>query len=206
MDLSPKEQRKLEKVLETAVEGELTTIEQVFAVEDRVDALEEVIPSLATKEEVSLALSEIELQKGDQGEKGEDGLDGLDGEDGETPIKNVDYFDGKDGRDGIDGINGLDGKDGVDGLPGKDGSPDTPDQVVDKVNESTKLIKRERVEGMSDIERLAKANNFDFRIGVSKTEVTQISNRVTTLEGQQIIISADAPSNPNLHALWIDLA
>ena len=205
MDLTPKEQRKLEKVLETAVEGELTTIEQVFAVEDRVEALEEILPSLATKDEVSLALSEIELQKGDQGEKGEDGIDGLDGEDGETPIKNVDYFDGKDGRDGIDGINGLDGKDGVDGLPGKDGSPDTPDQVVDKVNESTKLIKRERVEGMSDIERLAKANNFDFRIGVSKTEVTQISNRVATLE-HQITVSADAPSNPFLNDLWVDIA
>jgi len=36
---------------------------------------------------------------------------------------------------------------------------DTPEQVVDKVNESAVLIKKEKVEGLADIERIAKANS-----------------------------------------------
>lgn len=79
-----------------------------------------------------------------------------------------------DGRDGIDGLNGKDAdeqaiiqiilshikqpENGKDGLPGKDGSPDTPDEVVQRVNESSLLIAKERVEGLVDYIRMAAIN------------------------------------------------
>lgn len=63
--------------------------------------------------------------------------------------------DGRDGKDGKDGLNGLDGRNGVDGKNGengKDGSPDTGEQIIEKINsdESEKLIKAEKVEGLDD--------------------------------------------------------
>lgn len=60
----------------------------------------------------------------------------------------------KDGAPGKDGI----GKDGRDGLNGKDGSSDTPDQVVEKVNKSSLLIAKERVEGLLDAIRIGAGN------------------------------------------------
>jgi hypothetical protein len=56
----------------------------------------------------------------------------------------------------LDGIDGKDGKKGKDGKDGKDGSPDTPDEVVEKVISSSKLIPKEKVEGLQDIENLAR--------------------------------------------------
>jgi hypothetical protein len=48
-------------------------------------------------------------------------------------------------------------KDGENGL---NGSPDTADQVVDKVNSSKKLIDKSKIEGLADIERMAKENQL----------------------------------------------
>lgn len=59
---------------------------------------------------------------------------------------------------GEKGSDGKNGDNGVDGLDGKEGSPDTPDQVVDKVLSSKKLIPQSKIEGLSDLERIAKAN------------------------------------------------
>lgn len=70
-----------------------------------------------------------------------------------------------------DGKDGKDGRDGVDGIDGKDGSPDTPDEVVKKVKESSLLIPKEKIEGLSDIERIAKANLYT---GVSETRVLEL--------------------------------
>jgi len=70
-------------------------------------------------------------------------LSALRPKDGYTPVKGVDYFDGET-------IVGPKGEDGKDGKDGSDGSPDTPDQVIDKVNDGKKLIKKERVEGLVD--------------------------------------------------------
>jgi len=40
----------------------------------------------------------------------------------------------------------------VTGKDGKDGSPDTPDQVIEKIHTSKKLIKKEKIEGIDDLE------------------------------------------------------
>lgn len=89
--------------------------------------------------------------------KGKDGKDGADstipGPKGEIGLVGKDGKNGKDGRDGIDGMNGLDGKDGLNGEDGKDGSPDTGEQIIDKINEAEGLIKRERVEGLDELEK-----------------------------------------------------
>lgn len=62
----------------------------------------------------------------------------------------------------------------------KDGSPDTPDEVIDKVNESEKKIKAERVEGFSDLERIAKANaNFNPTMGPSFADLKRLQDQIT---------------------------
>lgn len=48
-------------------------------------------------------------------------------------------------------LSGAKGDQGIPGIPGKDGSQDTPDQIVHKVNQSTAVIKKERVEGLIDL-------------------------------------------------------
>ena len=72
---------------------------------------------------------------------------------------------------------GIDGKDGVDGKDGKDGSPDTPDQVVDKVNESTKKIKKERIEGG---DKLVEQANLDRAISILDQRTQFLINKTST--------------------------
>jgi len=67
--------------------------------------------------------------RGERGEPGTDGTDGTDGKDGYTPVKGKDYFDGV------------------------DGSPDTPDKVINKIHESKKLIKQEKIQGFETLLR-----------------------------------------------------
>lgn len=62
----------------------------------------------------------------------------------------LDGRDGTDGRDGRDGKDGKDAKDGRDGKQGLDGSPDTPDEVIAKINKSSLLISKERIDGLLD--------------------------------------------------------
>ena len=85
------------------------------------------------------------------------------------------------------GADGAAGKDGAAGAPGKDGSPDTPDQVTDKVNLGKPLIKKERVEGLADIERMAKANSSGFNptMGPSFSDLRDIRTTITTLQTRE---------------------
>lgn len=62
----------------------------------------------------------------------------------------LDGRDGTDGRDGRDGKDGKDAKDGRDGKQGLDGSPDTPDEIIAKINKSSLLISKERIDGLLD--------------------------------------------------------
>lgn len=85
---------------------------------------------------------------------------GADGKDSTVPGPK-----GEPGKDStVPGPKGDPGKDGV-GLPGKDGSPDTGEEIIDKVNDdkSEKVIRKEKVEGLSDIEDMARS----ARAGVS---------------------------------------
>lgn len=68
-------------------------------------------------------------------------------------IRTISLTPGKDGRDGLDGKDGVgkDGRDGRDGKDGHDALDETPDQIIEKINTSNLLIKKERIEGLVDI-------------------------------------------------------
>jgi len=65
----------------------------------------------------------------------------------------------------------------------------TGETIVDRINQNTKQIKKERIEGLDDIERIAKANasNYKTYTGVTETRVKELiaSNDTThdTLQG-----------------------
>lgn len=72
---------------------------------------------------------------------------------------------GKDGNDSkVPGPRGLPGKDGV-GKPGKDGSPDTGEEIIQKINKdkSDSLISKDKVEGLADIESMARTADANAR-------------------------------------------
>ena len=90
-----------------------------------------------------------------------------------SEIKKIKSTPGKDGKDG----KSIKGEDGRDGKDGKDGSPDTPDEVTNKVNQGKPLIKKERIEGLVDIENNLKHNLYT---GISETRAREL---IDTLSG-----------------------
>lgn len=95
-------------------------------------------------------------------------------------------------KDGTDGVPGKDGASivgppgppgesikGDKGEPGQDGSNDSPDEVVEKVNKGKPLIKKERVEGLADIERIAKENAFNPTMGPSFSDLRDLQSQIT---------------------------
>lgn len=128
MNLTDKQKNRVRRLRLASDEGALGLVGELNDIEEKID----------------LAV------KGDRGDDGDDGKDGVDGRDGS---------DGRDGRDGKDGLKGRDGKDGVNGrdgvngVNGKDGSPDTPEEVVEKVNLSSTKIRRNKVEGLDEMEK-----------------------------------------------------
>jgi hypothetical protein len=117
--------------------------------------------------------------------------DGRDGKDGKIGPR------GLDGRDGKDGANGKDGKDGKDGAPGKDG--------------------KKGVQGVSVVDaEIAVDDHLVFKLSDGKIidvgelptvdagKIQQIIS--TSLQNQQIYVSATAPSDPSLNDLWYDIS
>jgi hypothetical protein len=92
----------------------------------------------------------------------------LDIKDGRTPIAGIDYTIPENGTYGKDGKDGKNGKDGKDGKNGKDGSPDTGEQVIVKINKdkSDEKIKKEKVEGLSELEDEIKVVKNTNRLGL----------------------------------------
>lgn len=112
-DSQERQQKKLKKLLEVAVNGEEAILESIFELEDK---LEEIVLEKG--------------EKGDTGDKGEKGEQGLKGDKGDKGDKGEKGDNGENGKDGIDGLDGLNGKDGENG---KDGSPDTPEDIKIKL-------------------------------------------------------------------------
>jgi hypothetical protein len=104
----------------------------------------------------------------------------------------------------------LKGKDGEPGERGNDGSPDTPNEVVEKVIQSEKRIPKSKIEGLDDVERVARDA---FRDGISATTVktietrlqTQIDTKITGVNTRKLTVSPTAPDNPQLYDLWIEI-
>lgn len=69
-------------------------------------------------------------------------------------------------------------------IKGDPGTSDTPDEVVEKVNKGKVLIKKERVEGLADIERMAKANSeFNPTMGPSFSDLKRLQDQITGIGG-----------------------
>lgn len=145
---------------------------------------------------------EIKYLRGKKGDKGDSGKNGEKGATGERGLPGFDGEDGKEGpvgpkgevgergergfigEKGDPGTNGLDGKDGV----GKDGSPDTPKQVIEKINKSKgDKIKRSRVEGLDEVESIARTSQKQVQNFVSLGGSRQTAIKVSgTLLGTGI--------------------
>jgi hypothetical protein len=91
--------------------------------------------------EMQLATAFFSMLAGQDGKEGPEGPEGQQGPQGPQ---------GPMGLKGDRGDRGETGFNGRDGAPGLAGSPDTPDEVVDKVNNSTKKIKTEKVQGLKE--------------------------------------------------------
>lgn len=157
--------KDLERLAKIAESGEIGVFEYLKEVEEKIDSvlpnvekkLEEAIEEV--KESVPDMKNILEQVKGKDGKDGES-IQGPPGPPGESIVGPS----GRDGKDGRDGLDGQDGKDADEDLivlkvlaeipaprDGKDGSPDAAEQIIGKINQSTFLIKKERVEGLVDI-------------------------------------------------------
>ena len=121
----------------------------------------------------------IPLKDGRDGKDGKIGPRGLDGRSGKDGV------DGKDGRDGKDGVPGKDGKKGVQGVSVVDAEIAIDDHLVLKLSDG-KIVDAGELPSMST------------------TKVQQIIS--TSLQNQQITVSATAPSDPSLNDLWLDIS
>lgn len=90
--------------------------------------------------------------------------------------------------------------------------PETPNGIVEKVNKSSLMIMKERIEGLVDALRMAGANANSMPIttmfvngkrGKNITFNNAISNGTDTIN-ISIPVQPNAPSNPTLNQLWID--
>lgn len=117
------------------------------------------------------------------------------------------------GRDSTKpGPRGLPGKNGV-GKPGKDGSPDTGQEIIGKINtdKSSDVIRKEKVEGLADIESMARTADANSRQrGYGGDFVTEGRNiDITTTAGVKTIrldipVQTTSPTSPVTNMLWID--
>lgn len=149
MEFTEKQKKRLLQLVEVLDKGDLALLKNFMEVEEKVDEAN----SKADKA-VSLAEETKKTEivgpkgnKGDRGDKGErgDSITGPQGERGEKGPKG----------DSIVGPKGDKGDTGesIVGPEGKEGSPDTPEQVIEKINGAEGLIKKERVEGLDEIEK-----------------------------------------------------
>lgn len=211
--------KRKEKVINALKEGKIkddVTFSVFQMVEDLNERLDNEIPKL---------LDILPRIKGDKGDKPIVGIDFVQPKDGEDGIQGDPGEPGKDGLNGTNGLNGLDGMDGIDGKDGQDGKDasvedvarqvletivipfETGETIVDKINEGDSKIKKEKVEGLADIERLAKLNAFNPTMGPSFNDLTKkidgVSDNGTT---PKLTVSVTEPKNPKLYDLWVDIA
>lgn len=147
----------------------------------------------------------IKRLKGAKGDKGDAGLNAEPPsiEELEALILPLipDPIPGKNGQQGEIGFSGIDGRNGRDGVDGKDGKDATltditPKEVVEKINKSRgEKIKRSRVEGLDEVEGLARTaqrqvQNFislggshNTRIGIPGGTVLTGVNQIDFLNG-----------------------
>ena len=159
------ETRKLEKLLNYSKDKELASFNELQDVATGISKLHETLGSLSGL--VGPAGPQGEKgDKGDAGERGQKGDKGDTGEKGDVGPVGMNGRDGKPGKDGLDGKDGesIIGPAGINGKDGKDAIY-TDNQIVEKIIRADKLIPKEKVEGLLDLERIAKLNaeNHQYR-------------------------------------------
>lgn len=155
--------------------------------------LETFFRSPLQKEDLETDEIEVKVIKGKRGEKGdtgESGKDGRDGIDGKNGIQGLIGEKGDKGERGFVGEKGDTGADGKDGKDGKDAEFNfSGKEIIEKVNKSRgEKIKKNRVEGMDEIESIARGNSRQLQNFISLG-----GNRQTKLQlnGVQVATGAD---------------
>lgn len=205
MDKTQKRKEQLLKLMQSGgTDKELVVLDEVNALEDKVDSVVKEVDAKLQDAVTKMAdplrgVNQIKIKgakgdKGDQGDAGKDGRDGTDGKDGidGQVIRGLDGKDGMDGTNGKNGTNGINGTNGRDGKDGKDGSADTGDQIVEKINTSESLIQKDKIEGLAEIEKLArqpKGGSYSGVLGIK--DITAGSGvTIDKTNGQYPVISA----------------
>ena len=127
-----------------------------------------------------VSLEARQLQKGDKGDRGERGEPGKDGRDGK---------DGKDGRDGAPGPKGAKGDAGPVGKAGSQGVSVVDAEVALDGNLVLKLSNGKIIDA-GEIVQQSKGGRDVFVAG----------------NAWQITVSTEAPANPQLNQLWLDIS
>ena len=125
-------------------------------------------------------LEERQLQKGEKGDKGEKGVRGEKGERGEQGIPGVPGMVGPPGQDGKYGKAGAKGKDGVSVV---DSEIAADNHLVFKLSDG-------RIIDAGELPEIGSGPGGVFVAG----------------NAWQITVSATAPANPEVNALWLDIS
>ncbi len=152
-DISPEQKNKKDKLELFLNAPDLALHAEVQAMNDSLKKIADRPKIVQKVELVGITQATIQGKKGDTGESPTDEhLIELITPLIPKPIKGEPGNDGKNGQDStVPGPQGEPGE-SIKGADGKDGSPDTGEQIIDKINddESDKVLKREKVEGLND--------------------------------------------------------
>jgi len=178
-NLSPKQIKKLERLAKIADKGEIAIVEELDAISDQFEALDEklegalAIASEANNREIP---EPIEGKKGDKGDKGDAGKDGLNGKDG------------LDGKDGVDGKDGKDGKNGKDGKAPLVGWGAHPLRVESGGVVKTKVARTLNFVGATVTQTASGVTDVDIQTSLDLQSVTDIGATTTNdIEAQSFV-------------------
>jgi hypothetical protein len=184
IELTPKNKRKVEKLLRVVENGNAAVVEHLFEVEEKID---EVLPEVDKK--IESALERIPDMKNVLEQ-----IKGKDGKDGES-IQGPPGPKGKDGET----IVGPPGKDGRDGRDGKDAEIDTTQIAL----EASSMAVAELLPLIPTIEAI----EADLpKLGLSVRDSLELlggEDRLDRKAIRGITVSPIAPINPEIGDLWI---
>lgn len=112
------EDKKLKILSQLQDDGDLALLDEIEALESKVEQIEENMPDL---DKVLDSIKGAQGDKGETGEQGVQGEQGPEGPQGEQGPRGIQGLKGEKGDKGERGRDGKDGQDGVDGEKGKDG-------------------------------------------------------------------------------------
>lgn len=199
-NFTPTQLKRIARLKQVADQGNIAVTKYLFDIEDQIPALTEL----------------VERMKGDPGKDGATpvkGIDYNDGQDGYTPIKGIDYEDGHDYvlteidkkeiaskikvpivEKIIERTEVIREQPIIKETINKTTieNPVTVNQIVEKLNTVYDEVDPHMIKGWADLERMIRINanipkDFDVRIGVSKTEIKGVMDRVAALESGSTI-------------------